>query len=235
MIDDGPTLVPAPGGSSRFEFAARSWQVAVEQERQATSALVERWEASAATLAKEEAALTAGGRWRGGPRTLMAALRLQYRELPLTAGLAWLLRPDGHHGLGTLALDALLRHLGLPACEAPNRVRVALEDHREDTRADLVVYGSDFTIVVEAKIFALEQPRQLERLESLWEHDPGATFIFLTRGERPPTTARAGGAQWHALTWTDVASIVQRATDVSTGAAPGVEEFRATLEEYHHD
>lgn len=235
MTKDGSSVDPGPDDDARFATAARMWHDVVERERRAASAQIEGWEAAIAALTKEEEALTASGRWRGGPRTLIAALHLHLREVPLTAGLAWLLRPDGHHGLGALALDGLLEHVGMPACRAPNRVRVATEDHREDTRADLVVYGPDFTIVVEAKVFASEQPRQLERLESLWEHDPGADFVFLTRGERPPTTARAGGTPWHALTWAQVAGIIQRASDLSGEAAPGVQEYRVTLEEYHHD
>ncbi|NTW39861.1 MAG: PD-(D/E)XK nuclease family protein [Cellulomonadaceae bacterium] len=165
----------------------------------------------------------------------MAALRLHNREVPLTAGFGWLLRPDGHHRLGALALNGLLEHLELPPCGTPNRIRVATEDQREDTRADLVVYGADVTIVIEAKAFAPEQPRQLERLELHWEHDVGAVFVYLTRGERAPVTARAGGARWHPLTWAQVARIAGRAANGSLRPVPGVMDFIASLEAYHHD
>jgi len=46
------------------------------------------------------------GRWRGGHRTLMHALGIQHREVFLTAGLAWLLDPDGWHGLGSRVLSS---------------------------------------------------------------------------------------------------------------------------------
>ena len=45
-------------------------------------------------------------------RTLMHALDIHYLELPLTAGLAWLLDPDGWHGLSSHVLSGLLNQLG---------------------------------------------------------------------------------------------------------------------------
>ncbi|TFV52856.1 PD-(D/E)XK nuclease family protein [Blastococcus sp. TF02A_35] len=149
-------------------------------------------------------ALLVSGRWRGGPRTLLAALDLQYRELAVTAGLAWLLRPDGHHGLGPSVLDGLLDHLELDGSGADPGVRVVLEEQREETRADLVIYGHSWTIVVEAKTFAVEQERQLDRLYEHWRDEPAPSFVFLTRGRRLPITAVESRGHWRALTWEQV-------------------------------
>src|SRR5688500_9582883 len=52
--------------------------------------------------------------WRSGGRTLLAALGLQYQEVPLCRGLAWLLDPQGGHGLGRHFLDAFLASLDPP-------------------------------------------------------------------------------------------------------------------------
>ena len=60
--------------------------------------------------------------------------------------------------------NGLCKQLGIAADGAGAGVRIALEDQRDETRADLVVYGADWTIVVEAKTFASEQKRQLDRL-----------------------------------------------------------------------
>jgi hypothetical protein len=50
-------------------------------------------------------------RWRGRKQTLMHAQGIHYLELPLTAGLAWLLDPDGWQGLGSHVLSSLLDQL----------------------------------------------------------------------------------------------------------------------------
>ena len=55
---------------------------------------------------------------------MLHALGIRHREVYLTAGLAWLLDPDGWHGLGNQVLTGLLTELGLPtAIEHPVLVR----------------------------------------------------------------------------------------------------------------
>jgi hypothetical protein len=151
----------------------------------------------------------------------------------MTAGLAWLLRSDGHHALGPALLDGLLRHLGIDGSGTQTGVRVVLEEQRDETRADLVVYGGDWTVVVEAKTFAVEQERQLDRLYEHWRNEPDPCFVFLTRGQRLPTTAVHSRGQWRGLTWEKVADITRAAATSMTGAAPGVHDYIATLEAYH--
>ena len=171
------------------------------------------------------------GRWVGGPRTLMAALGADGLELKLTAGLAWLLRPDGHHRLGQSVLDGFLGFVDLPPADDPTLVRVVVEDTRKDTRADLVVYSPAWTLVVEAKVFATEGKRQLARLHELWGDDPNPTFIFLTRRRTLAISAEGSLDAWHNLTWLDIAGIADIA---AVNAAPGVLDYIATLKEYHH-
>lgn len=191
------------------------------------------WEARIRTMRARRDELVAAGLWRGGPRTLLAATGAAYQEQTLTAGLAWLLRPDGHHGLGFAVLDRLVRELGITrAATVRGGVRVETEDQRAETKADLVVYGDDWTIVVEAKTFAAEQPEQLDRLHRRWRHDPAPRFVFLTRGARRPRTARESAGLWRPLTWREVAVIVREAEAVA-GGSPGVRDYLATLEIYH--
>ncbi|TYP86910.1 PD-(D/E)XK nuclease superfamily protein [Blastococcus xanthinilyticus] len=151
----------------------------------------------------------------------------------MTAGLAWLLRTDGHHGLGPTVLGGLLGHLGIAGSGLEVGVRVVLEGQRDETRADLVVYGGDWTIVVEAKTFAVEQDRQLDRLHAHWRNEPAPCFVFLTRGPQLQTTAEDSRGQWRALTWAQVADIARAAATSMPGAAPGVHDYIATLEAYH--
>ena len=180
------------------------------------------------------------GRWRGGPRTLLAAIEVQNRELVLTAGLAWLLRPDGHHGLGSAMLSCLLARLSIAG--ATDNVRIVCEESRGDdrssgldrkTRADLVVYGSGWTIVFEAKTYAPEQDRQLDRLYHHWKREAAPRFLFLSRGAREPVSATDSRAHWCLLTWGDIAQLARVAADGRAKIAGGVRDYTETLEAYH--
>lgn len=221
------------GWESRLATLTAAWRTLAAQERAQDVEAVTRWGSRLEQMQVTHRDLVQSGRWRGGPRSLLAALDLQYQELAVTAGLAWLLRSDGHHGLGPALLDGLLDHLEIDGSGAETVVRVVLEEQRDGTRADLVVYGGDWTIVVEAKTFAVEQDRQLDRLYAHWRNEPAPCFVFLTRGQRLPTTAVDSRGQWRALTWEQVADIARTAVGPMTGAAPGVHDYIATLEAYH--
>ncbi|WP_187770101.1 MULTISPECIES: hypothetical protein [Aeromicrobium] len=95
------------------------------------------------------------------------------------------------------------------------------------------MYAPHWTIVVEAKTFAPEQPRQLERLHDEWSEDPSPSFVFLTRGRREAMTAAHTASHWTALTWSDVGRIARTAIGVDSTVAPGVLDYLATLEAYH--
>ncbi|MGY1751497.1 PD-(D/E)XK nuclease family protein [Blastococcus sp. SYSU D01042] len=217
----------------RHAALAEGWRALSLAERAQGAAVVTQWEDRFGKLRDTQRHLVQTGRWRGGPRTLLAALDQQYRELAMTAGLAWLLRSDGHHGLGPAVLDGLLDYLAIDGSGTEAGVRVVLEEQRDETRADLIVYGGDWTIVLEAKTFAVEQERQLDRLYAHWRDESAPCFVFLTRGQRPPTTAVDSRGQWRALTWEQVADIARAAATSMTGAAPGVHDYIATLEAYH--
>jgi hypothetical protein len=187
------------------------------------------WEQSVDSMRREAAALRDQGRWRGGHRTLMHALGLQHREVYLTAGLAWLLDPDGWHGLGSKVLSGLLMQLGLlPAIDYP--VSVAVEEARSggETRADLVVRMPGLTLLIEAKVYADEQPGQCERLAEAWA-DENPTLVFLTLDGRLPYTAVTSAGLWHQLAWPQVAAVIADAARASD-CAPGVLDLLATIE-----
>ena len=225
------------------EYAAMSerWGLVSRAERLRDLTAVGSWHSTMAAMRSERDERVAEGHWRSGPRTLLAALGRQDRELALTAGFAWLLRPDGHHGLGSRVLGLVLDHVGLH--EAPRRVRDVLREEERivvgprgearPTRADLVVYAPTWTIVVEAKAFAIEQPDQLDRLFRGWGDEPDPRFVFLTRGVREEKTAVDSAGRWKHMTWRDVARIARMAVDESSAPAPGVRDYITTLEAYH--
>jgi hypothetical protein len=192
-------------------------------------AVLANWEQSIDSMRREAASLRDQGRWRGGRRTLMHALGIQHSEVYLTAGLAWLLDPDGWHGLGSKVLSGLLVQLGLPsAIDYP--VRVAVEETRSggETRADLVVRMPGVTLLIEAKVYADEQPGQCDRLADAWATEEPA-LVFLTLEGRSPRTAITSAALWHQLAWPQVAAIIADAARASD-CAPGVRDLLATIE-----
>jgi hypothetical protein len=182
-----------------------------------------------AGLLAAQAKIVERGEWTHGPSTLMAVLGLQRAEVPNCKVIRWLLDPLSPHGLGTEMLRALAVALeaNLPN---PAQAHVEAEVSRVDTRADVIVTGSSWTLVIEAKIDAAEGDRQGARLE---EHWPEAfPFVFLTRsGTRRPGTA-IDTTRWTSISWTWFADAAERllaTTETRTGSA---ERARHALREW---
>jgi hypothetical protein len=213
---------------TRLAQMSEEWSVILASSSGARE-LIASWEQSIDSMRREADSLRDEGRWRGGHRTLMHALGVQYREVFLTAGLAWLLAPDGWHGLGSRALSGLLGQLGLPSAVS-YPVSVAVEETRSggDTRADLVVRMPGVTLLIEAKVYADEQPGQCDRLAEAWT-DEEPTLVFLTLDGRLPYTAVTSAGLWHRLAWPQVAAVIADAASASE-CAPGVLDLLATIE-----
>ncbi|MDP9398650.1 MAG: PD-(D/E)XK nuclease family protein [Actinomycetota bacterium] len=164
-------------------------------------------------LRREQDGLLEQGRWLRGPRTALQVLGLQHDELTLSRCLAWLLRPEGHHRAGDFVLRRVSSLAGLPADVAISGVFVRLEDRRATmepeegdpltTVADIVVYADTFTLVVESKVFAIEQPRQLDRLRRAWGLDRQPAFLLVTPEGYVQESSGRGG-EWHQTTWSQI-------------------------------
>jgi hypothetical protein len=167
-----------------------------------------------------------GVEWRSGGRTLMASLGLQFDEVALCRGLAWLLEPGGSHRLGRRPLDALLGDLDVPVPkDAPIEIRV--EETRADTRADVVLRVGGQTVIIEAKVFAGEQPRQADRIYKHWAGE-NLTLVFLTRTGYFPYTASESRGLWVARAWRDVAAMMRKIADGADPSA-GARELIETI------
>ncbi len=163
-----------------------------------------------AGMRAEHQDLVRRGAWLGGPTSVLEVLDVHTQELTVTRVLAWFLRPDGRHGLHDAPLRHVLRLAGADADADLHPVHVVLEDSRTTvegdpndpslTRADLVVYTRQTTLVVEAKMYAPEQRNQLDRLKRCWRDDLAPAFLYVTRHTLPQTTARREGL-WPATTW----------------------------------
>lgn len=145
--------------------------------------------------------------WTHGPSTLMAVLGLQRAEVPNCKVIRWLLDPLAPHGLGAEMLRALAVALKTEFPDAAS-AQVEAEVSRVDSRADVIVTGSSWTIVIEAKIDAAEGDRQGERLERHWPE--ASPLVFLTRsGARPPATAK-DIKRWTPIAWLWFAETAER-------------------------
>ena len=190
-----------------------------------------------------QATLTETGQWVAGPATLYGVLGLTGRELERCRVLKWALDPLGAHALGTRVLERFLLSIGfdqdvLETAEL-GRTEVLLEQVRANSRADLVLVSDSWTVVIEAKVHAGEQPQQGARLETDW---PDATYVFLTNQGRPMQSA--GPTTWQSLRWATLHACISEAV-LAAGPAPtlAAATARAGLRDYliavrhleHHD
>lgn len=194
-----------------------------------SSTPVNEWDALFDALREQEASLRARGLWRTGGRTLLRELWLHHSEVHLCRGLAWLLTPDGWHGLGAQLLSRLLNEFNLGMDDS--RAVVTTEEARETTRADVVIRIRGATLLIEAKVFAGEQPEQADRLARLWA-DENPTLVYLTRTGATPETAIESASQWRTLTWRRLAHLADDAARAAENPSYGALDFIQTLEEY---
>ncbi|WP_437331655.1 PD-(D/E)XK nuclease family protein [Sorangium sp. So ce394] len=198
---------------------AAEWRAIVARERENRVAQVAAWEARLAELRAEQEELVRGGRWAGGPDDLLSILGQSRQERYHSALLAWLLDPQGRHGLGAGFLEALLRRCAAdPPRAALNRARPALDVSKGDARADVVVAGPGLFLVIENKVDAREQPLRCDRLYESFCREPGALFVFLSPSGRAPVTATGPAREaFTPMSYADIAAMLRDAI----ASAPG--------------
>ncbi|KAB8298547.1 PDDEXK-like family protein [Bifidobacterium apri] len=174
------------------------------------------------------------------------------REVPNCRMLAWLMDPHGPHGLGGRVLNGVLGYLRAhtTCCiggAIPDTLDMAdFAVHTEvdtcgarneddgDGRMDIVAENriARIAFIWEVKILSDEHDNQLNRYEeaagSLY---PGWTcvFVYLTRrGDTP------GDKDWIALSWLDVAGIIEKARNDAGSQVPDyaglvIDDYVATV------
>ncbi|WP_432560695.1 PD-(D/E)XK nuclease family protein [Granulicoccus sp. GXG6511] len=188
------------------------------------------WDLAMEQMVGQENELRRAGLWRTGERTLLAQIGLALDEVRMCRAVAWLLTPDGWHGLGSRFLEVLLEDLGLPTSGAPG-ARVALEEVRATTRADIIVRSGDQTVVFEAKILAGEQDGQADRIAEHWSAE-SPTFVYLTPSGATPDSALDSRDLWIPLTWTRLGQLARIALHDTSTASHGALELIDTLERF---
>jgi PD-(D/E)XK nuclease superfamily len=128
------------------------------------------------------------GLWLPGPTAPLEVLGLTEVERAHQAHIAWLLSPQGTHGLGSGVLVNLLRCIGSADVSAGqlSDASVKTEDIRPHSRPDIVVSMPGTTLVIEVKVHANEGVEQTRRQADDYADSPDPQFVFLTfRGEEP--------------------------------------------------
>ncbi|MBB4755069.1 PD-(D/E)XK nuclease family protein [Actinoplanes lobatus] len=200
----------------------------------ATSSVdVVEWRSRFAVMKAEHDRLRLQGRWTHGPADLMSICGFHRKELAHGSALRWLCDPTGSHGLGDRFLVGLIRATGEPL-EVSSDTTAETEISRERSRADLVVYGDRWKLVMELKIDAIESERQCQRLYEDWRMDRGVRWLFITLSGRAPvtTTTEQAALAWHRLSWSRVLSVLDDAVQAAGEEAPevtAVAEYRRSL------
>lgn len=185
---------------------------------------VESWHEPMRLLADEYFDIRRRGGWVHGPADLFGILGRNRDELSHSAMLAWLLDPDGRHGLGRALLDRVIEECFPDVDPVSLRVRfVQTEVQRVETRADIVIWGDAATIVIEVKVDAGEGIRQCDRLYERFSDEPGVRFLFLTPSGREPLTATGDAASaFVAMSLRRIRQLIEEALAGAGGGAAAV-------------
>ena len=187
-----------------------------------TRALLADWRGAMSEMRRQHDRLVSDGQWVTGPSDFLEIIRRARDENTHSRILAWLLNPTGQHGLGCALVRRMVEHCTVEPVPASLAVRtVAFSEWRNDREADLVVRGEDFTLVIENKVDASEQPRQCDDLYSNFKNECAPLFLFLTPDGRKPRTATTPSAQraFKTLSWPEVRAMIETALNESRPAS----------------
>jgi hypothetical protein len=127
---------------------------------------------------------------------IFSILGIERKEIRHSNFLAWLLDPNGTHGLGPLFLKRFLRDIFLlDNPESANNVELDeartrnMEIRREWEYIDILLVSENLVICIENKVSSSDAPMQLKRYrETVRKYFPDqqATFVYLTPEGRNP-------------------------------------------------
>ena len=200
-----------------------------------TKTLLGEWHEAMAAMRCQQERLVSDGLWLTGPSDFLSIVGRARHENTHSRMLAWLLTPTARHGLGSGLFRRFVEHCTGETVPAQLAVRrVAFSEWRNDREADLVAWGRNFTLVIENKVDASEQPSQCDDLLENFKNEKRPLFLFLTPDGRKPHTATTPCAQraFKTLSWPEVRAMLETTLNESrpkTGVAPAEEVARNYL------
>ena len=186
-----------------------------------TRTLLAEWGEAMTVMRRQHDRLVSDGVWLTGPSGFLDIVGLGRHENTHSRMLEWLLTPTARHGLGCGFVERLVEHCTREPVSAPLAVRkVVFSEWRNDREADLVVWGRNFTLVIENKVDASEQPRQCDDLYENFKNEAAPLFLFLTPTGRPPHTATTPRSQhaFKTLSWPEVRAMLEATLNESAPA-----------------
>ena len=186
-----------------------------------TRALLAQWREDMTEMRRQHYRLVSDGLWLTGPSDLLDIVGLARDENTHSRMLVWLLKPTARHGLGCGFVRRLVEHCTGKDVSAPVAVRkVAFSVWRNGREADLVVWGQHFTLVIENKVDASEQPSQCDDLYQNFKNEKVPFFVFLTPNGRKPHTATTPCSQraFKTLSWPQVRAMLEESLNESRSA-----------------
>ena len=145
------------------------------------------------------------GRKRGEKFNIFNVLGLSRDEVRLhSAFLAELLNPDGNHGLGDKFLKAFIKDVinddsfQFDSASAKPQVEFTIgninEDYTKGGRIDILIQDKEQrAIIIENKIDAVDQPKQLLRYYNYIKNNPQYRILYLTKEGTEPKEFSLGG------------------------------------------
>lgn len=195
------------------------WEEIAERQ---TRALLADWYEAMSEMRGQHDRLVSDGLWVGGPSDFLDIIGLARDENTHSRMLEWLLLPTARHGLGCGLVRRLVeRCTGEPASVPVAVRRVVFSYWRNGREADLVVWGQDFTIIIENKVDASEQPDQCDDLYENFKNEIAPLFLFLTPSGSQPFTATTPESQraFTALSWPEIRAMLEAALNESRPAS----------------
>lgn len=205
-----------------------------------TRTLLTEWGEAMTVMRRQHDRLVSDGVWLTGPAGFLDIVGLGRHENTHSRMLEWLLTPTARHGLGCGFVERLVEHCTRQPVPTPLAVRkVVFSEWRNDREADLVVWGRNFTLVIENKVDASEQPRQCDDLYENFKNEVAPLFLFLTPTGRKPHTATTPRSQraFKTLSWPEVRAMLEATLNESApataraDAADVVRNYLRTLKE----
>ena len=165
---------------------------------------------------------------RGVECNIWKVAEIKFDEVRVSAILAWILNPQGSHGQGTVFLEKLAPLLNDKTTHK-NKITtrmlasggrayvetLPLGDH--ESRVDIEIEGKEFLLFIEVKIYASEQPDQLERYFKIAKAKAGNRsyrVVFLTpSGCAPIKCQDVVNDEIVSISWKDCSANIRQAVE----------------------
>ena len=220
-----------PSWEAHFRAMEREWG---EISARRTRVLLANWHEAMSEMKHQHNRLVSGSQWVTGPRDFLDIIGRARDENTHSHMLEWLLNPTGRHGLVCGLVRRLVQHCSNRPAPIPLAVRkVKFSQWRNHREADLVVWGEDFTLVIENKVNAIEEPDQCDDLYANFKNEKGPRFLFLTPDGRKPSTATGDAkSSFRTLSWPELRGMIEeelRESRPASGATLAVDVVRNYL------